>query len=119
MKGGGEGLYGRSLGDCVARRPVLRRLPTLSSTRTATRATIKAFPSPLRRPRPYGYPALLPLSLPSVEGSRCPAPPRAGASQVRLGRPIRGWVGAIPCGRPAGLPQHDGHPSKPCARTIF
>ena len=51
----------------VARRPFERRSPTLSSTRLATRATIKALPTPPNRPRPYGYLGLLPPSLPSVD----------------------------------------------------
>jgi hypothetical protein len=36
----------------VARRPFLRRSPTLSSTQSATRATIKALPSALHPPSP-------------------------------------------------------------------
>src|SRR6266851_10379056 len=38
------------------------RSTTTSSTRRVTRATIKALPAPLHRPRPYGSLGLLPLS---------------------------------------------------------
>src|SRR5437899_2547331 len=46
----------------VARCPSLRRTATLSLTQPTRRATIKALPTQLRRPRPYGYLGLLPLS---------------------------------------------------------
>ncbi len=48
------GLYGRSLGDCVARGWGAVVFPQGVSQGNRTRATIKALPATPLRPRPYG-----------------------------------------------------------------
>ena len=59
----GVGLYGRSLGDCVARRAFLRRSPTFSSTVPGYAGGHKGPHPTQHHSRPYGPPGLLAVAL--------------------------------------------------------